>query len=1121
VSGAPTAFELGPGDADPEGGDLRALDDLLAARRIALARFSPDLGSGPCSTTADAALPPCEHGLHPSAPSFGPLLEVYERISRQPAGAPAGGAVAEARAVRALARWQAAAGTSGPELERVVRELGTLAKAPWPPESAVPAGELAALLVDLAALRLVRAERDGDLRDVVAALDAAVQALELSPRSPAGRFDYAVALGRLGLRSEEAVAWGHYLEIDATSPWSEWARVRLRRLDQPSPSQGWEGMAARLGDCAARVDERTVRAAVERHRSEVRLLVEDHLLPAWGAAEIAGDSQTSQGCLERLVALANALGEVSGDRHLAGVVDGIGRSPREQRAALAQGFVTWGQARFAYERQDHEAARGEFARARDLLREVGSPFADWSAFYLAVCEYHVPRYAEALAGFSLVEAAQPAGPSVLRGYARWMQGQALVETARYGEALQAFVEARRELAALGELQLEAAMHTLASRVLDSLGDDAGAWRERAAAIARFPYLTKDRRISNLLSAIADGAERLGYPRAAGAVRREQVRQAERSGNALLLAIALQQEARSQLLLGDHAAAHRALGEARRALGGIAGAGVRERVETNLWLTEAELVAVRDPRAALRALGEARRILERGQVGHFSITLERQTASALQRLGDGVAAERAMAAAQALVEPALAAIRPSEALALAAELRKLHDLQLEIGLAAHGPRPEGLLLAERARALELRAQAAAWTRPGLPTVEAGPTTADGRQVERWSGGEWPDLEPPGSAAAVDGRSLASSGSGALQALVDALPARTAALVFRQLPEALLVWRVDPHREPAVRAAVVRRPAEALAEEIAAVVAAVREGRTLEQLAPSLTELSASLFGPGLELGEHVERLLLVPDAALTGLPFALLAADPGGPLLVERFELVSSPSLALALAGATRAARSRPPTSVLAIGDPRNGSANLPAVPDAAEEALRVARLYEEAAVLLGSAATAEALRRDLPAHAVLHFAGHALLESDWSSHPHLVLAHEGHTPGGGLLFAEQLGELVGPPLQLVVLSACSTAPDPRRTGFSSLLLVLLARGVPDVVASQWPIEDRSAGALMERFHRQVRAGASPPAALRRAQIEALQDVDPGRRVPAVWAAFTVVSGAAGASNSLAPGKEER
>lgn len=77
-------------------------------------------------------------------------------------------------------------------------------------------------------------------------------------------------------------------------------------------------------------------------------------------------------------------------------------------------------------------------------------------------------------------------------------------------------------------------------------------------------------------------------------------------------------------------------------------------------------------------------------------------------------------------------------------------------------------------------------------------------------------------------------------------------------------------------------------------------------------------------------------------------------------------------------------------------------------------------------------------------------------------------------------------------------------GSLSLARAFLAAGVPVVIASLWPVDDRETARLFSRFYRNLRDGGEVLDALRQAQLETLNlERD---RPGSAWAAFELIGG---------------
>ena len=282
--------------------------------------------------------------------------------------------------------------------------------------------------------------------------------------------------------------------------------------------------------------------------------------------------------------------------------------------------------------------------------------------------------------------------------------------------------------------------------------------------------------------------------------------------------------------------------------------------------------------------------------------------------------------------------------------------------------------------------------------------------------------------------------------------------------------------------------------------------------------AYLDQPVAGLPPEVRHLVIVPDDALYRLPFKALLLPDGQPV-VARYAVTLEPSVAVMLRLRGRAIRHDPP-DLLALGDPRfatevagsetgesqvyrdafAANGGLPRLAGSAREVREVARFAPRAEVRLRQAASEAWLKRaDLSPYSVLHFATHALVDEHSATRTALALA-----PGGGEDGFMGPGDLAALHLDadLVVLSACRTAGGMivGGEGIQGLTAPLLQAGARGVLATEWPIEDRSTLAMVDGFYGGLADGLTADEALRSAQLASLRR----GTSPAVWAAFTLV-----------------
>lgn len=346
------------------------------------------------------------------------------------------------------------------------------------------------------------------------------------------------------------------------------------------------------------------------------------------------------------------------------------------------------------------------------------------------------------------------------------------------------------------------------------------------------------------------------------------------------------------------------------------------------------------------------------------------------------------------------------------------------------------------------------------------------------------------------------------------------------EALLVFHLAPDEDvfskPAGGSrvlAVTRRgtrvhplPGAVELEEQIAMLLGLFETDEQELLADVASALRGRLLDPALEaLPPGVTHWTLVPDGLLHLVPFHLLAPE-------KRISTAASATLWLhdrrwtTTPPSAAPSRAAPSSAALVLADPapQPGSARaadlraeLGPLPHARREGRRVldhlggtpSRLLE------GEAASESRLKRgELADFAILHFAAHALLDTENPERSALVLA-PGAEPEDGLLHPSEIARL---PLHetLVVLSACRGAAGRPLLGegVDSLARAFFEGGARTVVANLWPLRDDDAARFFDLFYRALAKGESVGAAGDTARRARRQE---GAAAPA-WAGIVVL-----------------
>ncbi len=304
-------------------------------------------------------------------------------------------------------------------------------------------------------------------------------------------------------------------------------------------------------------------------------------------------------------------------------------------------------------------------------------------------------------------------------------------------------------------------------------------------------------------------------------------------------------------------------------------------------------------------------------------------------------------------------------------------------------------------------------------------------------------------------------------------------------------------------VVRLPGESsglleaplLWRELAATPPGADARSTEEALAISGRALTERLLGNTLEDIEPDGRIFVIPDGPLHLLNLGALAPDDR-PVL-ERCEVVHLPSSAFLARRRTDGSEDRPASgSVLAVAG-RTGPRGRE-LEGTVREVRSLGRRFRDVDVRVDSRGP-DAVRVDeLSGYGVLHFAAHTSIDDQRPWNSGLRLGGEEEILRASTIASLELST------RIAVLSGCESAGGPLVTGEGALGLTsaFLCAGVPTVVATLWPVDDRVTPRLMGEFYARLARGHTAAAALREAQLELRRD--PETRHPFYWAGFVLV-----------------
>jgi CHAT domain-containing protein len=285
-----------------------------------------------------------------------------------------------------------------------------------------------------------------------------------------------------------------------------------------------------------------------------------------------------------------------------------------------------------------------------------------------------------------------------------------------------------------------------------------------------------------------------------------------------------------------------------------------------------------------------------------------------------------------------------------------------------------------------------------------------------------------------------------------------------------------------------------------------------------DLYDDLIGPVEDLLDRQKQLYIIPDKVLNKIPFGALVSRSNR-FLIEDYTVAFSPSSSVFIKCSKAALKKTgvETEQILSIGNPRFGGDEFPWLEDlrsAADEARRVAQLYERKSVLVADEATAARIRSEMAKADVIHYAGHYVVNPDSPLLSRFALAQSPSEanrpqPQNGHMTASEIYNMELPHLRLVVLSACQTGIERAYKGEGAISMArpFIKVGTPVVIASLWQIETESTAELMVRFHK-YRKGEIPSTveALKRAQTDMISDKKSIYSHPYFWASFVPIGG---------------
>lgn len=292
----------------------------------------------------------------------------------------------------------------------------------------------------------------------------------------------------------------------------------------------------------------------------------------------------------------------------------------------------------------------------------------------------------------------------------------------------------------------------------------------------------------------------------------------------------------------------------------------------------------------------------------------------------------------------------------------------------------------------------------------------------------------------------------------------------------------------------------------------------EAARAAAELGSRLWGEWAPLIARAHTILVAPDGLFHLAPFEIIPLDGAAPRLKRTLARVPSATVLAAL-------RSRPPAvasggALLAFAGGLQVRGER--LTGALAEVRTLGRRYRGVTVRtsLDTTGTPVTIASFAPFGA-LHFAGHTVVDDQnpWRSS---ITVREAGAQGESLRVLARDIATSRQSAALAVLSSCESAAGRIRSGegVEGLSTAFIASGVPAVVATLWPVDDRTTERVMDRFYDGLAHGLPAGEALddARRRIAA----GPATAHPFFWAGYVLIgepgTRLALAANPLSPSR---
>lgn len=814
---------------------------------------------------------------------------------------------------------------------------------------------------------------------------------------------------------------------------SPWSREARQHLAALVPGADFRSELERQYGSLA-ADPRLARLLAARFPQDARVWGETEILGRWAAAVKRHDLAAAERHLRIAQAFGEELAVSRGDSMLQAASAAAEHANATRRMTLADAHVLFRAAQTAYRELRPAEAEQMFLQASAGFESAGSPVALLAHYFASNTLYDQGKIDESRKRLEALRAAAPPMFPAYRAQVEWQLGLALASRGQWGEAIRTLKSSIATFERLQEARYATSVREILAQVYDRIGDSHSAWQHRITALQELGR-SENLRLEGALFAAARAAAANRQLGVSLALIRLQLGMTRSAGDDLLYVETLLLRARLHAWLDRPDAGHADLAAARRAIALLNDPAFIERMEAEYSAVEARLLAT--PQEAVARLDGVIAFHHVKGRRMFLPELYLERGRSLASLGRIREAASDFEAGIVELELQRATLPPgADRWGIFTAADELFDEAIANALARGDP-GAAYAYSERARARELLESLG---------VKSGPVRVETR-----------------GATIIE---------------------------YATLPSTLIIFVADDGSMRVVQERIDRASLEIDVEELILAAAA----GSADDFRSASVRLYARLIAPVAALLPPGKPLVFVPDATLRNVSFPALVA-PSGRHLIEDHRVVVSPSAAVYGLMSSRSILADHDLRLLLVAGARSRVADIGYLSGAEREATAIQAVYRHVVKLSPNEASRQEFWLRSVDVDVIHFIGHASADATRGA----ALLAVNSDGSEDRLDVHDISSLRLPRTRAVVLAACDTANGADRgpEGTISIARAFLASGVPSVIATLWPIDDRAAADFFPRIHRHLAGGVSAAEALRLAQIESIHRSDVP---PFLWAA---------------------